>query len=96
MRRLTALAVAIAAGVAITIVALESGGGTTASASTGPVATAAVVRTTAASPACMSRRARASLTPAGAMPALCGSQPPLRLGSSTLTPWFPRRTPARI
>ena len=49
MRRLTALAVAIAAGVAITIFALESGGGTAASASTSPTATAAVIRTTLAS-----------------------------------------------
>ena len=49
MRRLTALAVAIAAAVAITIVVLESGGTTSASASTGPVATAAVIRTTLAS-----------------------------------------------
>jgi hypothetical protein len=49
IRRLTALAVAIAAGVAVTIFVLESGGGTSASASTGPVATAAVIRTTLAS-----------------------------------------------
>ena len=49
MRRLTALAVAIAAGVAITIFALESGGGSAASASTPPTGTAAVIRTTLAS-----------------------------------------------
>ena len=49
MRRLTALAVAIAAGVAITIFALESGGGSAASASTPPTGTAAVTRTTLAS-----------------------------------------------
>ena len=49
MRRLTALAVAIAAGVAITIFALESGGGSAASASTPPTGTAAVIRTPLAS-----------------------------------------------
>ena len=49
MRRFTALAAAIGAGVAIIIFALESGGGTTASASTSPTATAAVIRTTLAS-----------------------------------------------
>src|SRR5215475_1425633 len=49
MRRLTALAVAITSGIAITIFALESGGGSAASASTGSVATAAVIRTTLAS-----------------------------------------------
>ena len=49
MRRLTALAGAIAAGVAITIVALQSGGGSAASASTSSVATATVIRTTLAS-----------------------------------------------
>jgi peptidoglycan hydrolase-like protein with peptidoglycan-binding domain len=49
MRRFTALAVAIAAAVATTIVVLQSGGGSGASASTGPVATAAVIRTTLAS-----------------------------------------------
>jgi hypothetical protein len=49
MRRPTALAAAIAAGVAITIFALQSGGGSPASASSGPVATAAVIRTTLAS-----------------------------------------------
>jgi multidrug efflux pump subunit AcrA (membrane-fusion protein) len=51
MRRLTALviAIAIAAGIALIIFALESSGGSAASASTGPVATAAVVRTTLAS-----------------------------------------------
>jgi peptidoglycan hydrolase-like protein with peptidoglycan-binding domain len=41
--------VAIVAGVAVTIVVLESGGGTSASASSGPVATAAVIRATLAS-----------------------------------------------
>jgi multidrug efflux pump subunit AcrA (membrane-fusion protein) len=49
MRRLTALAVTIAAGVAITIFAMGSGGGPAASASTSPTATAAVIRTTLAS-----------------------------------------------
>jgi multidrug efflux pump subunit AcrA (membrane-fusion protein) len=49
MRRLTALAVAITAGVAITMFALGSGGGSAASASTSPTATAAVIRTTLAS-----------------------------------------------
>jgi hypothetical protein len=48
MRRLTALGVAIAAGVAVTVFALESGGGAAASASTSPLATAAVIRTTLA------------------------------------------------
>jgi hypothetical protein len=51
MRWLTALviAIAIAAGIALIIFALESSGGSAASASTGPIATAAVVRTTLAS-----------------------------------------------
>jgi hypothetical protein len=61
MRRLTALAVALAAGVAITIFALESGGGTSASAATGPVATAAVIRTTLAS----RQQVSGTLQPAG-------------------------------
>jgi multidrug efflux pump subunit AcrA (membrane-fusion protein) len=51
MRRLTALVIAIAitAGIALIIFALESSGGSAASASTSPVATAAVIRTTLAS-----------------------------------------------
>jgi peptidoglycan hydrolase-like protein with peptidoglycan-binding domain len=49
MRRLSALGVAIAAGVAVTVFVLESGGGSAASASTSPVATAPVIRTTLAS-----------------------------------------------
>jgi len=49
MRRLTTLAVAIAAGIGITIFALESGGRSAASASTSSVATATVIRTTLAS-----------------------------------------------
>ena len=49
MRRLTALAVALAAGAAVAVFALVSGGGTAASASTSPAATAAVIRMTLAS-----------------------------------------------